>query len=649
MALGVDAAAADPESPLEVTRRRLPRGGRDRRAATGCPCVVVQEGGYDLASIGGLVLAALEGLEEGRTGMPEPLSVWIGKEEYGGVPTPTRRGPSRAASLAARGDRRDRAAALARTLAPTAARSLSSRTATRPTSGCSSSDRSGGRAADDGARPDAVLGGHDARALSRRHAGRLRERGLDLARGERRRSRRASWSRRAARSGSAPTGSSSPSSATPQSRLAVIDVGRPLAAAARARGTGARRATATRGGDGLARRSYGRLRLSAPRRPQPRATSASSTSRRGEARGAHRGGGHRDAQPTWSPDGGTLAFSAQRGEWYALHLVDVAAGTERRSRRAPRRTSRSCGGARTARRLAAIRSRGGRHDLVTIDVATGEIGLVPAAVPRVRRAGPPTARSSSPTRITRPRPELRLVAPDGAIEVLLAPAPRAVVAAPHVTPEEVCVHVVRRARDPGVAVPPGGARARSTGAGRRLPARRPDRVYGDEWDGHAQYFVDKGYAWLALNFRGSTGRGQDFERLNFDDWGGGDMRDCLAAADFLRTLDVGRRRAARRSSVRATAPTWRCCCAVEDAGERFRCAVCKYGDCDLLTTWSQGDRDGVLYCGENMLGHPVAQPRGLAALARPSPRVDRVAVPLLIATGERDERVHPRAVRRARR
>ena len=24
--------------------------------------------------------------------MPEPLSVWIGKEEYGGVPTPTRRG-----------------------------------------------------------------------------------------------------------------------------------------------------------------------------------------------------------------------------------------------------------------------------------------------------------------------------------------------------------------------------------------------------------------------------------------------------------------------------------------------------------------------------------------------------------------------------
>ena len=30
----------------------------------GLPCVVVQEGGYDLASIGELVLATLEGLDE---------------------------------------------------------------------------------------------------------------------------------------------------------------------------------------------------------------------------------------------------------------------------------------------------------------------------------------------------------------------------------------------------------------------------------------------------------------------------------------------------------------------------------------------------------------------------------------------------------
>jgi acetoin utilization deacetylase AcuC-like enzyme len=64
VALGVDAAAADPESPLRVTREGFRAAGRSL-GGLGLPTVVVQEGGYDLAAIGGLVLAALEGLEEG--------------------------------------------------------------------------------------------------------------------------------------------------------------------------------------------------------------------------------------------------------------------------------------------------------------------------------------------------------------------------------------------------------------------------------------------------------------------------------------------------------------------------------------------------------------------------------------------------------
>jgi acetoin utilization deacetylase AcuC-like enzyme len=67
VALGVDAAAADPESPLAVTADGFRRAGR-MLGALRLPTVVVQEGGYDLATIGGLVLAALEGLEQGAGG-----------------------------------------------------------------------------------------------------------------------------------------------------------------------------------------------------------------------------------------------------------------------------------------------------------------------------------------------------------------------------------------------------------------------------------------------------------------------------------------------------------------------------------------------------------------------------------------------------
>lgn len=62
LALGVDAAGGDPESPLQVTTEGYREAGRVV-ARSGLPCVVVQEGGYDLASIGELVLATLEGLD----------------------------------------------------------------------------------------------------------------------------------------------------------------------------------------------------------------------------------------------------------------------------------------------------------------------------------------------------------------------------------------------------------------------------------------------------------------------------------------------------------------------------------------------------------------------------------------------------------
>lgn len=65
--LGVDAAGGDPESPLAVTPAGFRAAGRVLGALR-LPTVVVQEGGYDLESIGALVCEALEGIEEGLNG-----------------------------------------------------------------------------------------------------------------------------------------------------------------------------------------------------------------------------------------------------------------------------------------------------------------------------------------------------------------------------------------------------------------------------------------------------------------------------------------------------------------------------------------------------------------------------------------------------
>ena len=65
VALGVDAATGDPESPLEVTAAGYREAGR-LLGALGLPTVVVQEGGYDLAAIGELVLEFLTGVQTPR-------------------------------------------------------------------------------------------------------------------------------------------------------------------------------------------------------------------------------------------------------------------------------------------------------------------------------------------------------------------------------------------------------------------------------------------------------------------------------------------------------------------------------------------------------------------------------------------------------
>ncbi len=67
VALGVDAAGGDPESPLTVSPAGFRAAGR-ALGALGLPTVVVQEGGYDLSAIGGLVREALLGIEEEANG-----------------------------------------------------------------------------------------------------------------------------------------------------------------------------------------------------------------------------------------------------------------------------------------------------------------------------------------------------------------------------------------------------------------------------------------------------------------------------------------------------------------------------------------------------------------------------------------------------
>lgn len=64
----------------------------------------------------------------------------------------------------------------------------------------------------------------------------------------------------------------------------------------------------------------------------------------------------------------------------------------------------------------------------------------------------------------------------------------------------------------------------------------PTGQYYRDFNIRAQVLVNNGYALLLPNFRGSTGYGREFQDMILNDWGGGDLEDVVAGAEFLKQL-----------------------------------------------------------------------------------------------------------------
>jgi len=285
------------------------------------------------------------------------------------------------------------------------------------------------------------------------------------------------------------------------------------------------------------------------------------------------------------------------------------------------------------RRLVALRTARGRADLVTVD-GDGTVDVVAHGgswqTPRWAETGLVAVHEAhdTPPRLVR--------VTDSETAVLYDGTPAAVLAAPHHGFERVTYPsdggleiegFLFRPKDtsspvPAVVYPHGG----------------PTSEYAEEWDGHAQYFVDKGYAWFAINFRGSTTYGLGFERANHNDWGIGDTADCIAAARYLQGLDWvdGDRIAIYGASY----GSYMTLTSLVHPDNPFACGVAKYGDCNILTSWAQGDRPGSDDL-ERMMGHPSANRSGYHA-GSPIHDIERLDRPILIAHGEKDARVHLR-------
>ena len=87
-----------------------------------------------------------------------------------------------------------------------------------------------------------------------------------------------------------------------------------------------------------------------------------------------------------------------------------------------------------------------------------------------------------------------------------------------------------------------------------LPARRPDLAGLSRLPPFKLLLVDEGFAFLDVDFRGSTGYGRAFRQANHGEWGHADVHDLIDAARWAASSPGPT--AGSRSSAGRTAATW---------------------------------------------------------------------------------------------
>ena len=162
----------------------------------------------------------------------------------------------------------------------------------------------------------------------------------------------------------------------------------------------------------------------------------------------------------------------------------------------------------------------------------------------------------------------------------------------------------------------------------------------DSWTFNAevQFLASRGYAVFQPNFRGSTGYGREFVERGFGQLGGGMIDDMEDGVDWLAgegTIDP-RRVCIMGGSYGGYAAMWS---SVRSA-PRYRCAISFAGVSDLRALLRHDARSVIprRYIREWRRRIRGEESSDLDSIS-PLKQVARVAVPLLIAHGEKDERV----------
>ena len=149
-----------------------------------------------------------------------------------------------------------------------------------------------------------------------------------------------------------------------------------------------------------------------------------------------------------------------------------------------------------------------------------------------------------------------------------------------------------------------------------------------------QYLAQQGYVVLAVNYRGGSGFGREFQDLSVNDWGNGQALDAAAAADFVRKQTWSNQKVGIYGYSYGGITSMAAITRVPDA---FDAAVPMAGIYDFGDAYTNADRLGKIFIKTGHGGSPEDRAE-IYSISNALSRVKDVKTPLLLMHGERDVR-----------
>ena len=153
---------------------------------------------------------------------------------------------------------------------------------------------------------------------------------------------------------------------------------------------------------------------------------------------------------------------------------------------------------------------------------------------------------------------------------------------------------------------------------------------GYDWNFEKQLFATNGYAVIAPNYRGSSGRGRAWKEAIRADWGNLEVVDVIAATDHAVQSGIA-------DPARLGIGGWSYGCITTNytiaSDRRFKAATCGAGVAAPLSLYGV---DQYILQYENELGAPWRNAEIWSKLAYPLFHADRITTPTLYLGGEKD-------------